>query len=125
LYSVDQLPEAFAPAESYREKRTSTAEKRFPPAASTATPSVAPTVTPAEAKSQKVYIKISADQEQSSKLQQLKSLLLTHSGPLEVILYYEQSQKTIALSRSYTVKPSPDLFQAVEALFGKDTVKVR
>jgi DNA polymerase-3 subunit alpha len=59
------------------------------------------------------------------RLQLLKTLLQTHVGPLEVILYYEQNQKTIALSRNYAVRPSPELFQSVESLFGADTVKVR
>ncbi|WP_079908399.1 DNA polymerase III subunit alpha [Paenibacillus sp. 32352] len=76
-------------------------------------------------RTQRVYVKISADHEQPQVLTRLKELLLQHEGPLSVILYYEKSQKTISLSDQFKVKPSPKLFQAMEELLGKDTVKVK
>ena len=77
------------------------------------------------ARSQRVYVKISADYEQPQVLTRLKELLLQHEGPLSVILYYEKSHQTISLSDQFKVKPSPKLFQAMEELLGKDTVKVK
>ncbi|MDF2960887.1 MAG: polymerase DnaE [Paenibacillus sp.] len=74
---------------------------------------------------QRVYVKISADHEQPQVLTGLKQLLEEHGGPLSVILYYEKSQKTLGLSDQYKVKPSPKLFQAIEELLGKDSVKVK
>ncbi|WP_282936931.1 DNA polymerase III subunit alpha [Paenibacillus sp. RC67] len=76
-------------------------------------------------RTQRVYVKIAADYEQPQVLTRLKELLLQHEGPLSVILYYEKSQKTISLSDQFKVKPSPKLFQAMEELLGKDTVKVK
>ncbi|TDG00717.1 DNA polymerase III subunit alpha [Paenibacillus piri] len=74
---------------------------------------------------QRVYVKISADYEQPHVLTGLKRLLIEHTGSLPVILYYEKSQKTLSLSDQYTVKPSPKLFQAIEQLLGKESVKVK
>ncbi|ULL14392.1 DNA polymerase III subunit alpha [Paenibacillus sp. H1-7] len=78
-----------------------------------------------QAREQRVYVKISADHEQPHVLARLKEMLLDHEGPLPVILYYEKSQKTLRLSDQFKVKPSPKLFQAMEELLGKETVKVK
>ncbi|MFH5185658.1 hypothetical protein ACHHV8_25100 [Paenibacillus sp. TAB 01] len=77
------------------------------------------------ARTQRVYVKISASHEQPHVLAKLKELLLEHEGPLDVILYYEKSQKTLRLSEQYQVKPSPELFRMMEELLGKETVKVK
>ncbi|WP_248930505.1 DNA polymerase III subunit alpha [Paenibacillus hamazuiensis] len=101
------------------------------PAAGPANPAgaaspAARTGTAARAKtSQRVFIKISAGREQPAVLEELKALLLKSKGPLTVALYYESSQKTIGLSDSYAVRPSPELFGEIEKLLGKDTVKVK
>ncbi|NOU92340.1 DNA polymerase III subunit alpha [Paenibacillus sp. LMG 31456] len=76
-------------------------------------------------RSQRVYVKISADHEQPHVLTALKQLLVEQGGPLSVILYYEKSQKTLGLSDQYKVKPSPKLFHAIEELLGKESVKVK
>ncbi|MFX3635275.1 MAG: DNA polymerase III subunit alpha [Candidatus Pristimantibacillus sp.] len=78
-----------------------------------------------ERKPQRVYIKIAAQHEESSILEQLKQLLAEHPGVLDTVLFYEHEQRSIALSDSYRVKPSPQLFSAIEKLFGQGTIVVR
>ena len=53
------------------------------------------------AKAQRVFVKISADCEQPDKLLQLKALLKLHKGRLAVALFYESSNKLLALSDQY------------------------
>lgn len=76
-------------------------------------------------KDQRVYIKISPDHEEQGKLVRLKQLLQKHSGQLQVALFYERNQKAVALSDAYRVKPSPELFQAVETLLGASSIRVK
>jgi DNA polymerase-3 subunit alpha len=72
-----------------------------------------------------VYIKIPSGREDSSALEQLKTLLAGSAGPLETVLFYEREQKTLALSASYRVKPSPRLLSQIEAIFGKGSAVVK
>ncbi|QYR20400.1 DNA polymerase III subunit alpha [Paenibacillus sp. sptzw28] len=74
---------------------------------------------------QRVYIKIPSGREDSSALEQLKTLLAGSAGPLETVLFYEREQKTLALSASYRVKPSPRLLSQIEAIFGKGSAVVK
>ncbi|MDF2648429.1 MAG: dnaE, partial [Paenibacillus sp.] len=79
----------------------------------------------AEPKAQRVFVKISADCEQPDKLLQLKALLKLHKGGLAVALFYESSNKLLALSDQYLVDPSKDLFRMIETIMGKDSVRVK
>lgn len=74
---------------------------------------------------QVVYVKIASDRENSPMLMQLRQLLQQHGGPLDVMLYYESSRKLLALSEQYRVKPSPELFRAIESLLGDRSVVVK
>lgn len=74
---------------------------------------------------QRVYIKITADQEQPERLNELKALIQAHPGPLATVLFYEREQQLRALSEKYAVKPSPELFKRIEMIFGEGTVRVR
>lgn len=76
---------------------------------------------------QKVYIKIAANRENPQLLSQLKSLLAleAHAGILEVVLYYERERKWLALNKSFRVKPTPNLFQAIEKIMGRQSVRVK
>ncbi|MFC4776378.1 DNA polymerase III subunit alpha [Paenibacillus sp. GCM10023252] len=91
-----------------------------PPAAA-----AAPGKAPAERKRQRVYIKIAAAREQPAALARLKALLAEHPGPLGTVLFYEREQRTLALSDSFNVKPSPQLFSAIEQLFGSGSAAVK
>ncbi|MBN3522918.1 DNA polymerase III subunit alpha [Paenibacillus apiarius] len=74
---------------------------------------------------QRVYIKITADRERPELLQELKQLLKTRPGPLPTVLFYEREQQLIALNEAYALKPSPELFKQIEAIFGDGTVRVK
>jgi len=44
---------------------------------------------------------------------------------MPVVLFYERNQVAKALSERYMVKPTPDLIQDIERLFGSGTVKIK
>ncbi|MCR8843669.1 DNA polymerase III subunit alpha [Paenibacillus sp. SC116] len=75
--------------------------------------------------SQRVYIKITAECERPELLNELKSLIQEHHGTLPTVLFYEREQQLRALSGSYTLKPSPQLFKRIESLFGEGSVRVK
>lgn len=58
-------------------------------------------------------------------LVKLKELLQRHPGPVATVLFYERSQKVLALSDAYRIKPSQELIAEMESMLGKDTVKVK
>ncbi|MGG2991222.1 hypothetical protein ABEO75_04340, partial [Paenibacillus macerans] len=74
---------------------------------------------------QRVFIKITAAAENARLLEQLKTLLEQHPGPVGTVLFYESTGKLLALSERYNIKPSPALFHEMEQMLGPDTVKVR
>ncbi|CAM2969442.1 DNA polymerase III subunit alpha [Paenibacillus sediminis] len=74
---------------------------------------------------QRVFIKITSESENAGLLTKLKALLQQHSGPVQTVLYYESTQKVLALSDQYRIKPSPELFHQMEMMLGEGTVKVK
>lgn len=84
-----------------------------------------PRQAPPAKRAQRVYVKIAAGREHSSVLEKLKQLLVSHHGPLATVLFYERDQRTLALSEQYSVKPSRELFSAVEGLLGKGAIAVK
>ena len=72
-----------------------------------------------------MFVKITADAEQSELLVKLKELLQQHPGHVPTVLFYERSQKVLALSDAYRIKPTTELFAEMESMLGKDTVKVK
>ncbi|MFC5704308.1 DNA polymerase III subunit alpha [Cohnella faecalis] len=74
---------------------------------------------------QRVYIRIDSTREQTALLTRLKALLSSHSGPLQAVLIYERGRRTVALSDDLRVRPSPELFGAIEALMGEGSVRVK
>ncbi|WP_028594232.1 DNA polymerase III subunit alpha [Paenibacillus assamensis] len=96
------------------------------PAASAAPPAAASAAGASRAKQgQRVYIKITAECERPELLNELKSLIQEHHGTLPTVLFYEREQQLRALSGSYTLKPSPQLFKRIESLFGEGSVRVK
>jgi DNA polymerase-3 subunit alpha len=76
-------------------------------------------------KQQRVFIKIVGDQENSSVLARLKAKLREHPGALQVVLFYEREQKSVALNNQYNVTPTDDLLHAIETLMGAGAIKVK
>ncbi|NGM83070.1 DNA polymerase III subunit alpha [Paenibacillus sp. 7124] len=74
---------------------------------------------------QRAYIKITAAAEEGGLLPLLKELLQDHPGAVPTLLFYEREQRLIALSDSFRVKPSPELFGLVESLLGPGTIRIK
>lgn len=75
---------------------------------------------------QRVFVKITPQAEHNPDLLvRLKVLLQEHPGPVQTVLFYEQSQKLLALSDGYRIKPSPELFAEMERMLGKETVRIK
>ncbi|MEK4479691.1 DNA polymerase III subunit alpha [Paenibacillus sp. FSL R5-0876] len=91
-----------------------------------------PPATPAQAapttaatSGQRVFIKITPASENAALLSRLKELLQNHPGPAATLLFYEQDQKLLALSDNYRIKPSEELFAAIEVMLGAGTVRIK
>lgn len=74
---------------------------------------------------QRVFVKISPQAENSQLLIRLKEMLQKHPGPVATVLFYQQSQKLLALSDQYRIKPTPELFEAMEQMLGSGTVRIK
>lgn len=75
---------------------------------------------------QRIFIKITREAEaDAGLLSMVKSVLENHEGDLQTVLFYEGSQRLLALSDAYRTKPSPELFQQLEKLLGQGTVRVK
>ncbi|MFE4710342.1 DNA polymerase III subunit alpha [Paenibacillus sp. NPDC056722] len=80
---------------------------------------------PATENGQRVFIKITPHTEESGLLPRLNGLLQAHPGPVATVLFYERSQKLLALSDSYRIDPSPALLTAIESMLGAGTVRIK
>ncbi|WP_227936614.1 DNA polymerase III subunit alpha [Alkalihalobacillus deserti] len=69
-----------------------------------------------------LFLRITAEQEESKILTKVKSLLLDHTGKIPVILYYERTQQTIHLSQDYHVNSSKDFLSGMKVLLGDENV---
>ncbi|SFS99311.1 DNA polymerase III subunit alpha [Paenibacillus sp. BC26] len=74
---------------------------------------------------QRLYIKIAAGREDSAALEKLKALLGGSAGTYETVLFYEREGRTVALSDAFRIKPSPQLLQQIESIFGKGSAVVK
>ncbi len=69
-----------------------------------------------------LYLKIQKHQEQSEFLHALKKLLNRHYGGTPVILYYEESKRSIRLGKEDYVQPTTILIREIQELLGSDNV---
>lgn len=74
---------------------------------------------------QRLFVKIDEHHERAGILTSLQAVLKDHAGTLQTVLFYEQGQKTIALSGQYNIKPSPELIRRIEGLLGPGTARVK
>ncbi|MHA0857773.1 DNA polymerase III subunit alpha [Paenibacillus sp. CMAA1364] len=74
---------------------------------------------------QRVFIKISPHAEKEELLNGLKKLLQLHPGSTATVLFYEQSQKILALSDRYRIHPSKELLEEIEQMLGAGTVRLK
>jgi DNA polymerase-3 subunit alpha len=116
-------PRGAAPASRASGAATGPAGRPAGGAAAPATP--APAAAPAPASGQRVFIKITPAAENAAQLSRLKELLQNHPGPVATILFYERDQKLLALSDNYRIKPTQELFAAIESMLGAGTVRIK
>ncbi|MGF7046569.1 DNA polymerase-3 subunit alpha [Paenibacillus sp. DS2015] len=74
---------------------------------------------------QRVFVKIEAQAENPELLTRLKKLLQQHPGSVATVLFYEQSQKLLALSDQYRIEPSKQLIHEMEQMLGEGTVRIK
>lgn len=80
----------------------------------------------AGASGQRAFIKITPQSESDAGLlRRLQDLLQRHPGKVPTVLFYESTQKLLALSNSYAIHPSPDLVTAIEEMLGQGTVRIK
>jgi DNA polymerase-3 subunit alpha len=74
---------------------------------------------------QRVFVKIGPHAENEQLLISLKELLQMHPGVVSTVLFYEKSQKVLALSDHFRIKPSPELFYEMEQMLGTGSVRMK
>lgn len=121
--SAGTPPRGGAPASRASGAATGPAGRPAGGAAAPATP--APAAAPAPVSGQRVFIKITPAAENAAQLSRLKELLQNHPGPVATILFYERDQKLLALSDNYRIKPTQELFAAIESMLGAGTVRIK
>ncbi len=78
-----------------------------------------------ENKLNRVVIKISKEDENSNKLNELKKILKNYTGTSPIILYYEKNNKSVQLPDIYNVETSQNFKCAVEKIFGEDRIAIQ
>ena len=76
----------------------------------------------AERKTGTVFLKIEAEKQNKTILQQIKKILMQHSGDTKVMLFYERENRYVQLSYWDWVTPTDHLLGALSGLVGKDNV---
>ncbi|WP_071396012.1 DNA polymerase III subunit alpha [Bacillus tuaregi] len=72
-----------------------------------------------------VFIKITKEQETVEQLQLLKGILKKHPGPVQVVLYYESTQKTIRLEERLFITPSKVCLEQLKEMVGDENVLLK
>lgn len=73
----------------------------------------------------KLFIRIQAHQQSTETLKQLQQILIQDEGSLDVVLFYQNSNKVVQLDEKYRVAGKPELLKAIEALLGSESAKLK
>ncbi|MBD8068958.1 DNA polymerase III subunit alpha [Bacillus sp. PS06] len=73
----------------------------------------------------KLFLKIEGKHQQDDVLNQLKEILKQHNGTTEVVIYYENNQKTIALQREFWVSTQSNAIEQLKDLLGEKNVVLK
>ncbi|MFS0727299.1 DNA polymerase III subunit alpha [Paenibacillus sp. 1P07SE] len=115
-----------AQSRSGRSRSTRQGSSGAAPAAQHSQPKPAPAGAASRSSAQqRLYVKVASGRSQPQRLEQLQTLLSRHVGPLPTVLFYEEGQRTVALSERYRVRPSPELIAAIEQLLGEGSAVVK
>ncbi|MBM6617480.1 DNA polymerase III subunit alpha [Bacillus suaedaesalsae] len=74
---------------------------------------------------QVLFIKIEPKYENSETLFTLKQLLSQHHGDTEVVMYYEENQKTIKLPKNFHVTPTEQCMSKIRDVIGEKNVVLK
>ncbi|GLB58485.1 DNA polymerase III subunit alpha [Cytobacillus sp. NCCP-133] len=69
-----------------------------------------------------LYLRITRDKETAENLRLLKETFKKNEGNIQVVLYYESTQKSIRLGEEDLIQPSEDLTNQLISLLGKNNV---
>ncbi|WP_042459660.1 DNA polymerase III subunit alpha [Neobacillus dielmonensis] len=72
-----------------------------------------------------LYLKISKDKQHESLLNQINHILEKNKGNAKVVLHYEVTKKTVALSDTKNVNPTAKLLENLKDLLGSDSVVLK
>ncbi|KAA0549130.1 DNA polymerase III subunit alpha [Bacillus sp. BGMRC 2118] len=72
-----------------------------------------------------LFIKIEPKYENSETLFTLKQLLSQHHGDTEVVMYYEENQKTIKLPKNFFVTPTEQCLSKIREVIGEKNVVLK
>lgn len=75
-----------------------------------------------EEKEPTLYLKIKRELENPELLYSLKSIFKQNSGPTQVVIYYERTEKSIRLGEEDMVNASPKLVDELKILLGENNV---
>jgi DNA polymerase-3 subunit alpha len=76
-------------------------------------------------KEQKLFLKISPEYENPETLQKLKQLFSEYHGDTEVVMYYEDNQKTIKLPKDFHVTPINECIKRIQEVIGERNVVLK
>jgi DNA polymerase-3 subunit alpha len=74
---------------------------------------------------QQLFVKISSENENSETLLKLKQLFSQYHGDTEVVLYYEDHQKTIKLPRNFHINPIHECILKIQEVIGERNVVLK
>jgi len=74
---------------------------------------------------QRAYIRIDESHEQPALLNRLKTLLASHRGALQTVLYYDRGRRTVALSDDLRIAPTPELIREISDLLGEGAFRLK
>lgn len=75
-----------------------------------------------EKKDPVLYLRITKDRETAEKLHALKQLFKKNEGAIQVVLYYESTQKSMRLGKEDLIQPSEELMDQLKKLLGENNV---
>ncbi|WP_257346568.1 DNA polymerase III subunit alpha [Pseudalkalibacillus decolorationis] len=81
--------------------------------------------TPSQNKKTKLFLKVETKKQDEGALHNIQKIVLQYPGNTEVILFYEQSSKTVRLSKEYSIDPIADCIIKLESLLGPKNVVLK
>lgn len=76
-------------------------------------------------KKQTLYIRLTADKDQPTRLSDLKYVLSQDVGSTQVILYREKEQARTRLADEYSVAPTRKTLQLLKQMFGEENIVLK